>query len=254
MYPYFIGSTIAIFKVYTVNAVAENTLTQNESGMYWGWKYQFTKAYSLSGYVDLFRFPWLRFRGYAPSNGSEWLLRFNYQPSKTVSIFLQAREENKIRNLSNETTIYQTAIGRKRNYWINLDYAADGRWSFKTRAQFSTYHLASTTKGFAIMQDVSLNLGKFSVTTRYALFDTDDDDTPQYVYENDVWLAFSFPAYYGVGTRTYILLQYPLTRKIDLWLRWAHTRYTDRDTIGSGSEWINGNTRNDLKFQARIRF
>ena len=104
------------------------------------------------------------------------------------------------------------------------------------------------------MQDVSLNLGKFSVTTRYALFDTDDDDTPQYVYENDVWLAFSFPAYYGVGTRTYILLQYPLTRKIDLWLRWAHTRYTDRDTIGSGSEWINGNTRNDLKFQARIRF
>ena len=236
------------------NAVAENTLTQNESGMYWGWKYQFTKAYSLSGYVDLFRFPWLRFRGYAPSNGSEWLLRFNYQPSKTVSIFLQAREENKIRNLSNETTIYQTAIGRKRNYWINLDYAADGRWSFKTRAQFSTYHLASTTKGFAIMQDVNLNLGKFSVTTRYALFDTDDDDNRQYVYENDVWLAFSFPAYYGVGTRTYILLQYPLTRKIDLWLRWAHTRYTDRDTIGSGSEWINGNTRNDLKFQARIRF
>ena len=235
------------------NAVAENTLTQNESGMYWGWKYQFTKAYSLSGYVDLFRFPWLRFRGYAPSNGSEWLLRFNYQPSKTVFIFLQAREENKIRNLSNETTIYQTAIGRKRNYWINLDYAADGRWSFKTRAQFSTYHLTSTTKGFAIMQDVSLNLGKFSVTTRYALFDTDDYDNRQYSYENDVWLAFSFPAYYGVGTRNYILLQYPLTRKIDLWLRWAHTRYTDRDTIGSGSEWINGNTRNDLKFQARIR-
>ncbi len=235
------------------NAIAENTFPQNESGMYWGWKYLFSKKYSFTGYVDLFRFPWLRFRGYAPSNGNEWLLRFNYQPSKTIFIFLQAREENKIRNLSDETTLYQTTIGRKRNYWINFDYVADTRWSFKTRAQFSTYRLTVTTKGFALMQDVSLNLGKLSFSARYALFDTDDYDNRQYVYENDVWLAFSFPAYYGVGTRHYALIHYKLTQKIDLWLRWAHTRYNDRDAIGSGGEMINGNTRNDLKFQARIR-
>jgi len=235
------------------NAVAENTFPQNESGIYWGWKYLFNKKYSLAGYVDLFRFPWLRFRGYAPSNGSEWLLRFNYQPSKTVFIFLQAREENKIRNIGGETTTYSTTIGRKRNYWINFDYTANKRWSFKTRAQFSTYRLTSTSQGFALIQDVNLDLGRLSVATRYALFDTDDYDNRQYVYENDVWLAFSFPACYGVGIRNYILLHYKLTQKIGLWLRWAHTRYTDRNTIGTGGELIDGNTRNDLKFQARIR-
>jgi len=236
------------------NALAENTYPQNESGAYWGWKYSFSKKYSLAGYVDLFRFPWLRFRGYTPSNGSEWLLRFNYQPSKTVLIFLQAREETKIRNLSSETPNYQTSLGTKKSYWINFDYAAGKLWSFKTRLQFSNYHLTNTTKGMAIIQDVNLDLGKVSISTRYALFNTDDYDNRQYVYERDVWLAFSFPAYYGIGVRNYLLVQYKLTKKIDLWLRWAHTRYTDRDTIGSGNDLIAGNTRNDLKFQARIRF
>lgn len=236
------------------NALAENTFPQNEMGIYWGWKYSFNKKYSFAGYVDLFRFPWLRYRGYAPSNGSEWLLRLNYQPNKTAHIFLQAREESKIRNLSTETPNYQTAIGTKRSYWINFDYAAGLLWSFKTRAQFSSYHLTNTTKGFAIVQDVNLDLGKISISTRYALFDTDDYDNRQYVYERDVWLAFSFPAYYGVGVRNYVLLQYKLTRKIDLWVRWAQTRFIDRDKIGSGNEQINGNTKNDLKFQARIRF
>jgi hypothetical protein len=235
------------------NAVSESVLPQNESGMYWGWKYTISKKYSFSGYTDLFKFPWLRYRGYAPSTGSEWMLRFNYQPSKTVSLFLQVREESKIRNTSTETNLYQAENGTKRNYWINCDYQS-GNLSFKTRAQFSTYMLNHRqTSGFALIQDVNLDLNKFSFSTRYALFDCEDYDNRQYVYERDVWLAYSFPAYNGKGIRNYVMIQYKLTSKIDIWLRWAHTRYTDRDSIGSGGETIDGDTKNDLKFQARIK-
>jgi hypothetical protein len=235
------------------NAVSESVLPQNESGMYWGWKYTVSKKYSLSGYTDLFRFPWLRYRGYAPSNGSEWMFRFNYQPSKTVSLFFQVREESKIRNINTETTLYTVSNGIKRNYWINCDYDA-GNFSLKTRAQFSTYNLGNnTTTGLALIQDVNFDMGRFSISTRYALFDCDDYDNRQYAYERDVWLAYSFPAYNGVGLRNYVMVQYKLTSKIDVWLRLAHTRYTDRDVIGAGGETIEGNTKNDIKFQARIR-
>ncbi len=236
------------------NAVSESTLPQNESGFYWGMKYMFNKKYSLSGYVDLFKFPWLRFRGYEPSVGREWLMRFNYKPSKTVSLFIQAREESKIRNIPAETNLYQTAIGSKKNYWFNADYAATHKLNFKTRVQFSTYSLNnSVTKGFALVQDVNFDLGRFTFSTRYALFDTDDYDNRQYIYELDVWLAFSFPAYYGIGVRSFAMVQYKINQKIDLWLRWARTNYSDRDSIGSGGETIYGNTKNDLKFQVRIR-
>ncbi len=237
------------------NAFSENTSPQNENGFYWGWKFAFNKKYSASGYMDLFQFPWLRYRGYAPSDGSEWLLRFNYSPSKKALFFLQFREEAKIRNLPDETTVYHYSPGIKRNYWINWDYAVSPSVSFKTRAQFSTYNLMGIrTRGFALVQDVSFSMERWSFALRYALFDTDSYDNRLYVYERDVWLAYSFPAYSGVGLRNYVLVQYKLTQKTDIWMRWSHVRYTDRSEIGSGGETSNGNTGNDVKFQVRMRF
>src|SRR5260221_4454529 len=41
------------------NAIVENSIPQNETGLYWGWKYSFNKKYSLSGYLDMFSFPWM---------------------------------------------------------------------------------------------------------------------------------------------------------------------------------------------------
>ncbi|MCW5910741.1 MAG: helix-hairpin-helix domain-containing protein [Cyclobacteriaceae bacterium] len=236
------------------NAVSENSLPQNEQALYWGWKYTFNKKYWISGYFDWFRFNWLRYRGYSPSEGQEWLLRFNYKPSRHVSFFAQMREERKIRNQSVESNLYSTAIGTKRNYWLNASYQATPGLSLRTRAQFSSYALtAPPTRGMALIQDITFQRRKFTLNGRYALFDTDDYDNRLYAFEKDVWLAFSFPAYYGVGVRSYVLVQYSISPAADIWLRWARTTYSNTETIGSGSETIIGNTRNDLKFQARIR-
>jgi len=237
------------------NALAENSTVQNETGYYLGWKYKFNKQHSLAGYSDIFHFPWLRYRGYAPSNGHEWLVRYNYQPSKQVVFYIQAREESKIRNHSESTNLYITENGIKRNFLINLDYEINKQLSFKSRIQHSSYSFeTSKTTGLVLIQDFNFKLKKFRFSTRYALFDTDDYDNRQYVYERDVWLAYSFPAYYGMGVRSYILAQYSLTQDVDIWVRWSRTKYENRDTIGSGDETIAGNSMNDVKFQVRIIF
>jgi hypothetical protein len=237
------------------NGFAENTQAQNESGVYWGWKYTFSKMFSLRGYLDLFQFPWLRYRSYAPSIGYEWLLRFDYQPSKNIAVYLQARSETKDRNLSTSTAMYQTSLGTKNSFWINCEYSVTSGFSFKTRIQASTYQLGSTlSKGIAIVQDVSYTYKRLSLSSRYALFQTDDYDNRLYIYERDVWLGFTFQPYYGVGTRSYILLQYRLFNKIDIWLRWATTSYHNVNSIGTGLETINGSSKNDVKTQVRWRF
>ncbi len=237
------------------NAFSENSTPQNESGVYWGWKYRWNKKFSTSGYADLFRFPWLRYRSYIPSDGHEWLLRFNYQPSKNVLIFIQAREESKVRNSSQaENNLYETAQGTKRNYWINFDYPVSDRIKMKTRAQFSTYDFnRASSKGMTILQDISVDFGKLSLIGRYAIFDTEDYDNRQYVYERDVWLAYSLPAYSGKGIRNYIVAEYSFTKKFTVWIRYAHTRYTDRDAIGSGADTISGNEKNEIRIQTRIK-
>jgi hypothetical protein len=126
---------------------------------------------------------------------------------------------------------------------------------FKTRAQFSTYEFGgATTKGLALMQDISLDVGKLSLTARYALFDTDDYDNRQYVYERDVWLAYSLPAYSDTGVRKYILAQYTINKHVTLWVRYATVRFTNLEKIGSGADTIDGNVGTDIRAQVRIKF
>lgn len=242
------------FHTFYSNAFAESSTPQNESGGYWGWKYRIGHKYSLAGYVDLFRFPWLRYRSYAPSEGHEWLIRFNFQPSRSSIFYMQMREESKVRNLNNtERSVYATAPGIKRNYLLYTRVSINKTISLSTRVQMSSFSFnRSHTSGFAIMQDIRWDVGKLSFTARHALFDTDDYDNRQYVYENDVWLAFSFPAYDGVGVRNYIMMRYKINRHISLWVRYARTRYTDRNTIGSGVDMIEGNIKSDVKVQLKI--
>lgn len=244
------------FQPFYSNALAENTTPENETGIYWGWKYRINRKWSQSGYLDIFRFPWLKFRTYAPSAGHEALLRLMYQPSKSTTFFIQARQETKSRNIRDENTrTYLVRRGRKRNYWIHANYQINKQISMKSRVQFSNYQLANTyTAGFVLAQDLRVHVKKIKCTMRYALFDTDDYDNRQYMYENDVWLAFSLPAYYGIGIRKYFLLEYKWNKHLTCWIRYSHTRYTDRKTIGSGLDAIDGNTKNDIKFEARIRF
>ncbi|HEY3430291.1 MAG TPA: hypothetical protein VGK39_06410, partial [Cyclobacteriaceae bacterium] len=238
------------------SAFSESSLPQNESGIYWGWKYTWSKKFSASGYADLFKFPWLRYRSYVPSSGHEWLFRFTYQPTRNVVLYCQAREESKVRNVNGEdATLYTTADGMKRNYWLNCDYGLFQKLKLKTRAQFSTFEIGGdVTKGMTLLQDISFDLGRFSITGRYALFDTDDYDNRQYVYERDVWLAYALPAYSGVGLRNYLLAEYTINEHITVWFRLAHTRFTDRKEIGSGADTIEGDSKNDVRVQVRVKF
>jgi hypothetical protein len=74
------------------------------------------------------------------------------------------------------------------------------------------------------------------------------------VYERDVWLAYSLPAYSGQGVKKYILAQYTVNKHFTFWVRYAKTRYTSVEQIGSGADTIDGNMRNDVRVQMRIKF
>jgi hypothetical protein len=244
------------FYAFYSNAFAEGSTTQNEEGLYWGWKYKVNRRWTFAGYMDLFRFPWLRFRAYAPNEGHEGLLRIVYQPSRTVMIFAEAREEVKARNeTSASNNLYHLLDAKKHLYRINLDYGINQALHFKTRAQLSTLDFrGKQTQGFILLQDVTIKTGPLEWTGRYALFDTDDYDNRQYTYEKDVWLACSMPAYYGRGVRQMLLIEYKMNRAVTFWLRYGQTRYVGREEIESSAGTIAGSVQNDMKIQVRISF
>lgn len=231
----------------------ETSGTQNETGVYWGWKYQWHKKLYLTGYIDLFRFPWLRYRSYAPGHGYAWRLQLTYEPSHQTKCYLQIQEKEKPRNLGNDTTTYTVLPGTKRHYRLHLQFNAHQYLQLKTRIQHSTYTYAGLqTHGWTFVQDVQYRVGKLTLSARHALFDTDDYENRQYVYEQDVRFAFSFPAYNGQGIRNYILARYKFNRHISGACKLARTRYANKDHIGTGADTINGHTRHDIKLQCLI--
>jgi hypothetical protein len=241
------------FYTFYGNGFSENTTTQNEQGAFWGVRYQPTKKTLLSGYIDLFRFPWLRFRSYSPSIGNEWLIKYQHKYSKTIQLTIQAREEAKARNITTDKNLYDVQNGIKRNAFISLHYSF-GKLEFQSRVQWSHYRMIKASSGMALIQDASIDFGKITLTGRYALFDTDDFDNRQYVSEKDVWLAYSLTNYSGRGIRCFLLTRVQVSKKLDIWIKWSRTTYQNVEQIGSGGEMIAGNSKNDLKFQVRKRF
>lgn len=243
------------YHTFYANAFSENTQPQNERGFYWGWKYHWNRRVNASGYVDLFTFPWMAFRRYAPSQGYEWLLRLSYKPSRKAAMFIQVREESKARNLSDPGALYEIDDGIKRNAALHCDYRIGEHIRLKSRVQYNAYdHAGNTTQGLVVTQDASLSIGRFKFSGRHALFQAESYDNRHYVYETDAWLSYSLPAYSGIGVRNYALLEIRVYKKLTVWFRYSRTRLREDRDQSRLTESIEGNPRNDVKFQARFSF
>ncbi len=237
-------------------AFGEGSRPINEQGFYWGMKYTPSKKWQVAAYYDRFRFPWMRFLVDAPSDGYEYLARLTYRPSRSIQLYAQIREEVRDRNFRGENDNFnRVSAFTRRNYQLNCDYKAEEIVSLRARVQFSSYeHEAAPTQGLVLVQDINLDFGNVRFSTRFALFDTDDYENRQYVYEKDVLYYFFIPAYYGRGFRNFYMVQFKVGKKIDIWAKWAYTKYRDQETIGSGLERIDGDLRNDIRIQMRIKF
>lgn len=234
---------------------AEGSRNINESGVYWGLKYKLNKQFNLSAYYDSFRFPWLRFRINTPSSGHDYLLRLNYSPKPNTRFYVQMRQKTRSENIREaETNIQKVMSGDRSQYIFNLQYYVTTNTRLQSRVQFSDFEINNQrTSGYAMMQDLDFKISNLSLSTRFAVFDTEGQQNRQYAYERDVLYAFSIPAYSGRGIRNYLLLSYKASRQIDVWARLARTTFYDRTEIGTGLETIDGNKRTDFKFQIRYK-
>ena len=75
-----------------------------------------------------------------------------------------------------------------------------------------------------------------------------------YTYESDVLYAYSIPALYDKGTRTYLLVTWQPLENLDIWVRAARLWYAHKTTIGTSPDLINGNHKTEIKIQMRWRF
>ncbi|HAA12770.1 MAG TPA: hypothetical protein DCE41_14195 [Cytophagales bacterium] len=205
------------------DAFAEGSQPRNEQGLYWGLAYQPSKRWRVTAYYDRFTFPWLRFQTAAPSQGYEFLIRALWRPHRHLDGTLQFRREVKDRTTSTDAGRI-VAPGTKDNALFQINYRPEGALGLRLRVQGSRFQIANQDSyGVALLYDGFYRYRSWQATGRVALFHAPDFDNRQYVYENHVLYAFSLPAYYGQGLRTYLNLRWKALPSLTLETRWART-------------------------------
>jgi hypothetical protein len=243
------------FHSFYSSGFAENTRPTNERGVYMGIQIKPEKRWRINAYYDFFNFPWLRYRVYAPSKGYEWLARLSYQPSRNLLAFIQIREEQKDRNLSDSgepSLPYLVKPVNKINGLLSLETHVTKDFFLRSRILMSRVKIEDKiSHGLMILQDVQYGRKNWRLTGRIALFDAETYDNRLYAFENNVLWTFSIPAFSGQGMRYYLLGQYQFTPKLTAYLRFARTSYTDREVISSGLQTIDGPNQTDTALMIR---
>ncbi|MBU0763272.1 MAG: helix-hairpin-helix domain-containing protein [Bacteroidetes bacterium] len=240
------------------NAFAEGSAVANEHGLYFGTVIYPIKRWSLTAYYDIYSFPWMKSRVYAPSHGQDYFIQTDYSPSRFVQMYLRFKHETKQQNADDEssspTNLEDVGLMKLR---YHLAYSVSKTVQMKNRVEFARYFEGENEpeKGYMIYQDIIYRPQKLplSLAFRYAVFDA-TYNARIYAYESDVLYAFSIPAYNYKGTRFYITMKYTIIDGLDIWLRFGQFYYKDQDVISSGLTEIQGHTKSEVKVQVRYKF
>jgi len=236
------------------NGFSEGSSTSNERGIYIGMNVKLSKTVVLNCYYDKYIFPWLKFQRSAPSNGDDHLIQLDYTPSKKTSIYLRYKNESDLKNASQENYLVKTS---KQNLRLNCSYKISKIVSLRSRIEFVQYKNESgiTENGNVIIQDLVLTKKRVAFYLRYAMFDTPSYDSRIYAYENDVSGVWSSPAYYYKGSRFYTMLKIKTGKRINCWLRYSQSFYTNKNVISPGTlNEIHGNSKSEIKAQFNLSF
>lgn len=241
-------------------ALAEGTGTANEQGLLMGLNLLAAKGWKVSGYVDLFRFPWMRYGVYSPSSGKDFLLQSEHIFNGYFQVSFRYRYKQDERNMTGSNFPVSPIISQMRQgFRTQLSYRPNELVQLKSSIEISDYRtdsLAVNEYGYLLAQDININLQKYplSFRMRFAIFDTKSWNTRIYSYESDMLYSFTVPAYYSNGARVMLMAKYRYKENIDIWARYAQTYYPNNATIGSGADQINGNTRSEVKLMVRVKF
>lgn len=239
-------------------ATAEASDAFNEKGLYAGLNINPSKVWSIQLYGDYFKFPWLRFRVDAPSDGYEFLGQVSYTPTKTLRATLRFKSELKQQNTNLTVPFNYLDNVKRENYRAEVKWALGKSFGFQNRIEVVQFKKgdANSEFGYLAYQDVSYSplSSRISGNIRIAYFNTASYDSRIYAYEDDVLYNFTFGLYNGKGLRGYANLKYKLAKRLDIWGRYALYNYDNVETVGSGLDEITGKMKSEMRMQLRYQF
>ncbi|HEY1039313.1 MAG TPA: helix-hairpin-helix domain-containing protein [Bacteroidia bacterium] len=240
-------------------AISENTLPQNEQGLYIGAEAKLPKGFTFTTFFDQYKFPWLNYKASRPTHGYDFMAQLNWTPNKKTDMYFRYRKRIKEQDAGSEMMFDTPVDLMQENYRYNVSFQLLPYLKLRSRIEYVVYDKQNSKReaGSVMFQDVVFRkIGSpIEITARYGLFETDSYNSRVYTYENDVLYSFSIPALYDKGSRAYLMVDYTINKHIEVWARVAQTFYSNKTIQNEGSATqINKASKTELKLQVRLKF
>ena len=241
------------------NAFTENTYPTNENGLYSGISIRPVPAWRFDAYIDMYKFPWLKYLVDAPSRGKDFLAQITFMPNRQIEVYTKYRSETKQGNQPDNTGATNYLVHLPRQNWrTQISYKINQSIVLRSRTELLWYDKSgeNAEKGFLTFFDIIYKplIKRYSGNMRLQYFETDGYNSRIYAYENDVLFYYSIPGFFNKGYRYYLNLNYDLNSNISFWLKWSQTIYNNVKSIGSGLDEIPGSSKSEIRLMARIIF
>ncbi len=238
----------------------EGGRVRNEHGLYVGGELLFGDRLKATAYVDCFRFPAPKYRASVPgSKGVEVFAQFTGHAGACVDWLLRYRFKSKGENFTLEDDGRKGIASADRHTGkAQLRWQAAPAWMLKTTLDYvhTDFISKGREQGFQLGQSVAWRPSgkRLQVEAGGSYFHTDSYDPRIYSYERGLLYTFSFPSCYGHGLHAYLWGSWSVNSMFTMIVKYVYTGYFDRDHIGSGTQEIEGRSKQDLQLQLRVRF
>ncbi len=239
----------------------EGGTPQNENGWYLAAEAAPLARWKLFASLDLFSFPWWRYRISKPSKGVDLMFQATYTPQEELAVCLNYRCKRKERDVTGTGGGVTLPVVhhklRCRLTWMPGDFV------LRTTADCNSFR-QHDGEGFRFARRQGCQLTQLctyacprlplSVSLQGTYFHTDDYDSRVCASERGLLYAFSAPSFFGRGFRWSAWLRCDLRDSLTLTAKLGQTAYRDRDETGSGNDLIRSSRKTDLQTQLRLMF
>ena len=242
-------------------AFGENSLVQNEEGLFLGWMSKSLPNTQIDAYVDAMYFPWMKYRVSGSSYGVEGMVQAVYSASNSWNLLVRYKVKSKQADYTVHNSEAPTLLRYKtnQNLKLQLNNILSPSFSLRTSVSGTMYRFADDDSelGFSVSENVRWEnaSAKLRIDLMLSYFDTDTYNARVYGYEPSLLYSFGSTSYYYRGMRGVLMANIPmLKQRLLLSAKIGMTRYFNRDEISSGLERIAQNHREDLSLQLRYKF
>ncbi len=238
-------------------SAAGSSSVQNINSWYVGAVLQPLSGWKISVSADRIEYPWLKYLIDSPSKAANLLAQLEYIPQSSCSMSIRYKQKEKMKNTEIPGQATKAVVPSKQHslrYQLNIQ-KNNGIYS-KTQLNGNLYLSTgnSTSKGWMLSESIGYAAAEFPLHPELyvAYFHTSDWNSRISTYEKSILYAFSAPSFSGEGLRSCLNCKWPVTSQLSLYIKFAWTHYTDRETISSSLEAIEG--KNKMDFYGLIKY